>query len=298
MLENKVAIVTGGSEGIGFGIASALASKGTRVYLVARTLEKLEKAKERITQQGGKVDIKSADITNIESMKEIVENVYRDNGRLDIFVNNAGAWKGQSLDTPFDDIWKLVEFDMKAPYQLAHYLSSRFRSEKENTLKILTVSSQAALQVMDIGLGYGPAKMGLTAGLFHLENELRIEIEGKIDEEIKRGLLKEEEKEQRKEELSRVKFYRLYPNTVATEKMMEAIRKNQVQNPVSLEAVVNTAIDLLLDKTPTRDVRIGYYPGKGIVRTYLPSNPDDFYHPAKITEEIVDPDFIPEDLLK
>ncbi|NCO11344.1 SDR family NAD(P)-dependent oxidoreductase [Candidatus Pacearchaeota archaeon] len=274
MLENKVAIVTGGSEGIGFGIASALASKGTRVYLVARTLEKLEKAKERITQQGGKVDIKSADITNIESMKEIVENVYRDNGRLDIFVNNAGAWKGQSLDTPFDDIWKLVEFDMKAPYQLAHYLSSRFRSEKENTLKILTVSSQAALQVMDIGLGYGPAKMGLVAGLFHLENELR---QGNVDH---------------------VKLYRLYPNTVATEKMMGAIRSNQVQNPVKLESVVDTAVDLLLDKTPTRDVRIGYYPGKGIVRTYLPSNPDDFYHQTKTSEEVVDPDFIPEDLLK
>ena len=274
MLENKVAIVTGGSEGIGFGIASALASKGTRVYLVARTLEKLEKAKERITQQGGKVDIKSADITNIESMKEIVENVYRDNGRLDIFVNNAGAWKGQSLDTPFDDIWKLVEFDMKAPYQLAHYLSSRFRSEKENTLKILTVSSQAALQVMDIGLGYGPAKMGLVAGLFHLENELR---QGNVDH---------------------VKLYRLYPNTVATEKMMGAIRSNQVQNPVKLESVVDTAVDLLLDKTPTRDVRIGYYPGKGIVRTYLPSDPDDFYHQIKTSEEVVDPDFIPEDLLK
>lgn len=274
MLENKIAIITGGSEGIGFGIASALASKGARVYLVARTPEKLERAKEKIIGQGGKAEIKSADITDIEVMKEIIEGVYRDNGRLDIFVNNAGTWKGQSLDTSFSDIWKLIEFDMKAPYELTHFLVNRFRTEKENNLRILTVASQAALQVMDIGLGYGAAKMGLVAGLFHLENELK------------------------REDVENIKLYRLYPNTVATKKMMDAIRTNQVQNPVKLESVVDTAVDLLLEKTPTRDVRVGYYSGKGIVRTYLPSNPDEFYHPAKITEEVVDSNFTPEDLLK
>ncbi|MBI2451713.1 SDR family oxidoreductase [Candidatus Pacearchaeota archaeon] len=274
MLENKIAIVTGGSEGIGFGIASALASKGILVYLIARTKEKLEKAKEKIIQQGGKVDIKPVDITDIEAVKKIVEGVYKDNGRLDIFINNAGAWKGQSLDTPFADIWKLIEFDMRVPYELTHYLVNRFRSEKENTLRILTVASQAALKVMESGLGYGPAKMGLVAGLFHLEEELQ------------------------REGVKNVRLYRLYPNTVATEKMMNAIRANQVQDPVKLEAVVDAAIDLLLDKTPTRDVRVGYYPGRGIVRTYLPSNPGDFYHPAETTEEVVDSNFTPQDLLK
>lgn len=274
MLENKVAIVTGGSEGIGFGIALALASKGAHVYLVARTLGKLEKAKEKITQQGGKADVRSADITDIEAMKEIVESVYKENNRLDIFVNNAGTWKGQSLDTPFADIWKLIEFDMRAPYELTHYLASKFRNERENTLRILTVASQAALKVMDSGLGYGPAKIGLVAGLFHIEEELQ------------------------REGVENVKLYRLYPNTVATDKMMDAIRANQVQDPVKLESVVDAAVDLLLDKTPTRDVRVGYYPGKGIVRTYLPSNPEDFYHPAETTEEVVDSSFTPQDLLK
>jgi len=274
MLKNKVAIITGGCEGIGFGIASALASQGTHVYLVARTEEKLKKAKNEIIGRGGKAEIRPADITDIESMKEIIENVYKDNGHLDIFVNNAGAWKSQSLDTPFADIWKLVEFNMKAPFELTHYLASRFRSEKHNTLKVLTVVSQAALQVMDSGLGYGPAKMGLVAELFHLENELR------------------------RKKIENIKFYRLYPNTVATEKMMDAIRNNQVQNPVNLESVVDVAIDLLSDKTPTRDIRIGYYPRNGIVRTYLPSNPDDFYHQTKTTEEVVDSSFTPKDLLK
>ena len=273
MLENKVAIVTGGSKGIGFGIASALASKGAFVYLVARKQEELERAKERITQQGGKADIKPADIKDIAAIKEIVEDVYRDNGRLDIFVNNAGGWIGQSLDTQFSDIWELIELDMKAPYEITHYLVNRFNGEKKNNLQILTVASQSSLKVLDSGLGYGPAKMGLVAGLFHIENELQ------------------------REGIENIRLYRLYPNTVATESMMDDIRDNKVQNPVKLKSVVDAAIGLLLGQTPTRDLRIGYYPGKGIIRTHLPSNPKSFYNVAETTEEVVDANFTPRDLL-
>ena len=273
-MKDKVAIITGGSEGIGFGIASALALKGAHVYLIARSLEKLEKAKEKILQQGGKADIRPADITNIDQMKEVIEGVYKDNGRLDIFVNSAGTWQGHSLDSSFADIWKLIELDMKAPYEITHYLAGRFKDEKSNNLGILTIVSQAAFEVLDSGLGYGTAKMGLAAGLFHIERELQ------------------------KAGVENIKLYRLYPNTVATDKMMEAIRANWVQEAVKLVSVVDTAMDLLLDETLTRDVRIGYYTGRGIVRTYFPSNPRDFYHPAKTTDEVIDADFTPKDLIK
>ena len=274
MIENKVAIITGGSEGIGFGIASALAAQGTRLYLLARSLEKLEKAQEKLLKQGGNVNIRSADITNFDAMKAVIEGVYKDNGRLDIFINNAGTWKGQSLDTPFADIWKLIELDMKAPYEIAHYLAGRFKDEKKNDLRILTVVSQSALIVMSSGLGYGTAKMALAAGLFHIEKDLQ------------------------KEGVENIKLYRLYPNTVATDKMIDTMKAHGVMDAVKVEAVVDTAIDMLLDKTPTRDVRIGYYKGRGIVRTYFPSTPGDFYHPAGTTEEVIDADFTVEDLLK
>lgn len=274
MEKNKVAIITGGSEGLGFAIASSLAAKGTHIYLVARTLEKLEKAKEKIVRQGGKADIRSADITNMDAMKEVIEGVYKDNGRLDIFINNAGTWRGHSLDTPFADIWKLIELDMKAPFQIAHYLSGRFKDEKKNNLGILTVVSQAALEVSAHSIGYGTAKMALTAGLFHIDKELE------------------------KEDVENVKLYRLYPNTMATEKMMDAIRAGHVKDAVKLESVADTVIDMLSDATPTRDVRIGYYPGKGIIRTYYSSNPGDFYQPAETGREVIDRDFTIQDLLK
>ena len=274
MIKDKVAIITGGSEGIGFGIASALAAKGAQVYLVARTLDKLENAKEKIIQQGGKADIRSADITNMYEMKAVIESVYKEHGRLDIFVNNAGTWKGQSFDTPFADIWKLIELDMKAPYQIAHYLAGRFKDEKKNTMQILTTVSQAALMVMGSSLGYGTAKMALAAGLFHIQKDLE------------------------KQKIENIKLYRLYPNTVATEKMIEEMKAHGVMDAVTVESLANTVVDMLLDITPTRDVRIGYYAGRGIVRTFYPSSPNDFFHPKATSDEVIDAGFKPADLLK
>lgn len=273
-LEGKVAIVTGGSEGIGFGIASSLASSGASVYLIARTQEKLEKAKKEIEDGGGKAEFFSADITNAPQIKRIIDEIYKREKRLDFFVNNAGSWVGQNINTNFSDIWKLIEFDMKAPYEITHYLIKKFKDKKGDDLRILTVSSQAALKVFDSGLGYGPAKMGLTAALFHLQKELEIE------------------------KISNIKLYRLYPDTVATEKMLPAIREGKVQNPVRINEVIQTAMDLLLERTPTRDARIGYYPGMGIVRTDIPSVPEEFYSRKKTKEIIINPNFTPEDLFK
>lgn len=273
-LEGKVAIVTGASEGIGFGIASSLASSGASVYLIARTQEKLEKAKREIEQKKGKAEFFSADITNAPQIKEIIDKIYEREKRLDIFVNNAGTWIGQGIDTDFQDIRRLIEFDMLAPYEITHYLIQKFKDKKENDLRILTVSSQAALKVFDSGLGYGPAKMGLTAALFHLQKELEIE------------------------KISNIKLYRLYPNTVATEKMLPAIREGKVQNPVRINEVIQTAMDLLLERTQTRDARIGYYPGMGIVRTDLPSTPEEFYSGRKTKDVVINPNFTPKDLFK
>ena len=273
MLEKKVAIVTGGSEGIGFGIASALASEGTRVYLVARTLEKLEAAKNKIREKGGDAEIRPGNILDLDAMKGIIDGVYEENGRLDIFVNNAGEFQEQSLDTPFSDIRKIIELNFIAPYGIAHYLVDKFKGEGSN-LQILNTLSQSAIRILDMGLGYSPAKSGLTSALFNLDFEMR-----------RKGI-------------KNVTNYRLYPNSTATEGTRKKIEEGIIQDPTTLESVVDTAMFLLSGSAPTRDVRIGYYPGKGIVRTYLSSEPEDFPGPVIKGEEVVDPNFTPEDLFK
>lgn len=127
---------------------------------------------------------------------------------------------------------------------------------------------------MGSSLGYGTAKMALAAGLFYIQKDLE------------------------KEKVENIKLYTLYPNTVATDKMIEEMKAHGVMDAVTVESLANTVVEMLSDATPTRDAQIGYYPGSGIVRTYYPSAPGDFYHPASTSDEVIDPSFTPEDLLK
>ena len=73
--QDQVAIVTGASQGIGFGISNKLAQEGAKVYLVARTESKLQTAKEKIESTGGKVEIFPADITNMDQMKQVIDKL-------------------------------------------------------------------------------------------------------------------------------------------------------------------------------------------------------------------------------
>ncbi len=273
MFKDQVAIITGGSEGIGLWIAKALSAQGAYVYLIGRTFGKLETAENIIIAQWGEVASRSADIMDADMVKEIVDDVFKDKGRVDIFINNAGARASHDLEAPFRDIYKLVELDMLAPLELTQYLVNRFKNVETAELKILTVISQAALEFTDSALGYGAAKMGLTAGLFHIQNEMK------------------------KEKINNIDLYRLYPDTVATDNMIEMVGDNPMIDAVTVEAVADTALALLLDETPSRDARIGYYPGKGIVRTYYPSTASEFYHPPKLSEEVVDANFTPKDIV-
>lgn len=266
-------MITGGSEGIGLGMAKAFAAQWAYVYLIGRTLGKLETAENIIIAQGWHVESRSADITDADGIKEVVDDVYKDKGRLDIFINNAGGRAKHDLEAPLRDIWKMVELDMRAPYEITQNLVNRFKKEEKNELKILTVISQAALEFMDSSLGYGAAKMWLTAGLFHIENEMK------------------------KEGITNVELYRLYPDTVATDNMLLNLGENAIPDSVSVEAVADTALALLLDETPTRDVRIGYYPGKWIVRSFYPSTASEFYCPPKLSEEVIDAKFNPQNIV-
>ncbi len=269
--KDKVAIITGGSKGIGFGIAERLASEGVKVYLIARTRENLEKAKRMIEEVEGSVEIYSIDITEKGKVEGIIDEVYEKERRLDIFVNNAGTYKPSSIDSDFSEIEYILNLDMIAPFRITHYLTRKFMKEKRNNLRILTIVSQAGLMAFNNGLAYGTAKMGLKDGLFHFEKEIK-----------DKGI-------------NNISLYRIYPGTVGTDSVLELVREGKLQNPASLESVVDLSIDLLSGKVSSRDVYIGYIPGEGIKRIYYSLNLNaDQNNPnllVKTGEKIVDSDF-------
>ncbi|MDT0574579.1 SDR family NAD(P)-dependent oxidoreductase [Croceicoccus sp. F390] len=87
--KDKVAIVTGGSDGIGRATARLLAQRGAHVIICARRKEKLSEAKAEIEAAGGSVETVSLDVTNSEDFANLVAEVAERHGRLDMMVNNA-----------------------------------------------------------------------------------------------------------------------------------------------------------------------------------------------------------------
>lgn len=111
-LKDKVAIITGGSQGIGKASAMRLAAEGARVVIVARGEEALQKAAEEIRQTGAAVAAVSADVSKPDACERIVTEALAAFGRIDILVNNAGSSARGEFELVPDAAWQ-ADFDLK-----------------------------------------------------------------------------------------------------------------------------------------------------------------------------------------
>ncbi len=111
-LNGKVALVTGGSEGIGKAAAEVLAEEGAHVVIVARRAEVLEAAAAGIRAKGGSVLSIAADVTDARAVERFVAEAVAHFGRLDIVVNNAGTSSAKPFQEATDDIWQ-EDIDLK-----------------------------------------------------------------------------------------------------------------------------------------------------------------------------------------
>jgi 2-hydroxycyclohexanecarboxyl-CoA dehydrogenase len=98
MLQDRVAIVTGASGGIGAGLAVMLAAEGARVTVVARRGEELERVAKTIRDGGGTAVVVVADLTDDESLANLVATTRAELGPIDVVVNNAGQAMWRSLE--------------------------------------------------------------------------------------------------------------------------------------------------------------------------------------------------------
>ena len=90
-LENKVAVVTGASSGMGKAITTRFVQEGAKVVAVARRIERLEELAESLKGEPGEIEIFSADITSVDKNNEMIDFAVEKFGHLDILVNNAGS---------------------------------------------------------------------------------------------------------------------------------------------------------------------------------------------------------------
>ena len=137
-LNNKNAVITGGSDGIGLGIAKAFAREGANLLLIGKDPEKLQRAQQELLNEFAvQVHTLSADLSKTETVTEVVKDIERLLPTVDILVNNAGLGKfvpfEQVDNTLYDAHFNL---NVKAPYFLTQSLLPALVKSKGNVINI------------------------------------------------------------------------------------------------------------------------------------------------------------------
>ena len=117
IIEQRVAIVTGASRGIGRAIAERLASDGRLVVLTSRSADALEEVHQAISQAGGQSEVCVCDVADGDALGSTVEGIASKHGRLDILVNNSGVFDGGPIEELSLETWqKVIDVNLTAPF--------------------------------------------------------------------------------------------------------------------------------------------------------------------------------------
>ncbi len=148
-LKGKVAVVTGGSRGLGLQIAEALGEMGARVALTARKKDELDQAVSHLKGKGIDARAYVCDIGKREQVGPLADALLKDFGRIDILVNNAGAtWGAPAEEHPLEAWDKLVNVNMTGAFLLSQQLAKRSMIPARWG-RIINVASIAGLTASD-----------------------------------------------------------------------------------------------------------------------------------------------------
>jgi NADP-dependent 3-hydroxy acid dehydrogenase YdfG len=170
-LKGQTAVVTGASSGIGRAIAERLGASGAHVILSGRTEEAMKESADKIVASGGRATIDVGDVRDPEVVRRLVDNAVANDGRLDIFVNNAGySVLGPVLDGDVDSWRAMLETNVLALLVGCQAAVKAMRATG-NPGHIINTSSVAALSP-DSGV-YGATKHAVNV----ITNTLRAELD-------------------------------------------------------------------------------------------------------------------------
>lgn len=160
-LLNKVAIITGASRGIGYAIAKALSEKGAVVYDISRTAVEHSEIKQSF----------ACDVTNYDKILEILNEIKQKEGKIDIFVNNAGFGIGGLVENAKkENIYKQVEVNLSAVISLSSLAVKYLKETKGN---LINISSVGGIMPLPYQASYSATKAGVEIFSRALANEVR-----------------------------------------------------------------------------------------------------------------------------
>jgi 3-oxoacyl-[acyl-carrier protein] reductase len=174
MIEKRVAIVTGGSRGIGEAIVRQLAADGLHVVAVARNAEKLKALTDEINAAGGSAESAICDIANSKALAELIEQIGERLGRLDVLVNNAGITRdGLILRMDDEDFDTVINTNLKSAFVAIRAAARLMMRSKSG--RIINISSVAGVAGNAGQANYAASK----AGLIGLSKSVAKELSGK-----------------------------------------------------------------------------------------------------------------------
>ena len=162
-LQDKVAIVTGGANGIGYVTSKLFSSEGASVVIVDRDEKSAAAAAKEITEAGGKALAVPADLTSAEDREMIFAKAVETFGKVDILINNAGwGCKLPFLETDFESFDRAINLNMKATYYMIQLACKQMIAQGTGG-RIVSTSSTAAFQGERNGSIYAATKAGIIA---------------------------------------------------------------------------------------------------------------------------------------
>jgi 3-oxoacyl-[acyl-carrier protein] reductase len=172
-LNNKLAIVTGGSRGIGAAIARKLAAMAANVVICGRNQAELQRTAADITAQGGRCEGLVCDVADLSSVEQFARSVLEKHARIDILVNNAGigSFSGplHSLDPNQWD--RIMNTNLRGVYYTIRAFAPRMIEQQSGD--IINISSIASKNALPNGAVYAASKWGLNGLSYSVAEELR-----------------------------------------------------------------------------------------------------------------------------
>jgi NADP-dependent 3-hydroxy acid dehydrogenase YdfG len=170
-LDDRVALVTGASSGIGEATAEALADAGASVALAARREDELRAVADRIESEGGDALVVPTDVTDEEQVRAMIEATVDEFDRLDVLVNNAGVMLLEPVETADTDDWRtMTEVNLLGLMNACHEAVPIMREQGEG--HIVNVSSVAGRQASANASGYNATKFGVNGFTEALRQEV------------------------------------------------------------------------------------------------------------------------------
>lgn len=160
-IENKVALITGGSKGIGYGVAESLMAEGMKVAITSRSQKSADEAAEQLNKAGkGEAFGVEADVRNYKSQQEAVEKAIDKYGQIDLLFANAGLGHFAPIDEMEVEQWQeVIDTNLNGVF---YSIKAAVEELKKTKGFIITLSSLAGTNFFPTGAAYNASKFGLT----------------------------------------------------------------------------------------------------------------------------------------